>query len=984
MRVAAHLQGPPSGRPFLLPLPWYFLAMMRHTLTVAALLAGAASASAQGPSADWRTAVTPHFRVHYTAPAEAWALRAAAKLEAVRARVIAEVGYAPPQVVDIVVSDPVAQANGMALPLLGSPRIVLWTSPPGPASGIGSYTDWTELLTVHEETHLVHMLRPSRSPVQRLAEALLPVGPIALKAPRWVDEGYATLVEGKLTGSGRPNGDLRAAILRQRARAGTLPTYEQMASDSQSWLGMSMAYLAGSAYLEWLVERSGPDTLKRLWARMTARESRSFDAAFEGVFGEPPARLYERFCADLTWRAVEAERRLGPTAVEGEVWQKLAWTTGEPAVSADGTKLAVVVRDRTRPSRLVVWSTGPDVEAERKWKEQVERRLGRDPDDVAPVRSRPLPRKPLRELATRNGAEPFTPRFLADDTAIVFVRFETDGEGFLHPDLFRWETETGDVRRITRFADVREADPSPDGTWALAVRNRHGLSQLVRVDLATGEVADITPPSVEVVYAQPRVSPDGTRVAFARHRDGEWKLVVRELAGGREIVLPTPGRAILAYPAWSGNGRTVFASLGSQGFIDVVSWPGDGAGSPVAVTRTTGAALAPAPAPDGSAVYFLALNADGLDLRRLDLRASAPPEPRPSTADLAPAVRPAAPAAPLPLAATGAVASGGYGLGRQEPAVIAGGSVSPSSSAWELGARLGDVVGRLDVTAVGGGGSGAGPRGGSFAAAWRGWPVTVSLQLFETRERPSEQGVSVPGIGTSLDVDRRGVEIAASWQRRWDTGGLDAGGGALLGSVEPVGSDSLDRTVGFVTVRATDTPSIGQWRFPHLLEARLEAGRTGDDSWRRSGGRFEVGVVRDGDGLLISYERNAVRDAAGPPERLQLGGLDSSLLPESALVARIPVPALPVGTLVGDEHEGERATILLGGLPLFFERHRMWDDGGPRGDWLRLAGLEWDIASGPVPLVKLPGFRLTLGVARVLDDPLKGRTEAWLALAWRP
>jgi hypothetical protein len=76
--------------------------------------------------------------------------------------------------------------------------------------------------------------------------------------------------------------------------------------------------------------------------------------------------------------------------------------------------------------------------------------------------------------------------------------------------------------------------------------------------------------------------------------------------------------------------------------------------------------------------------------------------------------------------------------------------------------------------------------------------------------------------------------------------------------------------------------------------------------------------------------------------------------------------------------------MTLGGLPLFFERHRVWDRDGSMGDWLRLTGLEWDLASGPVPLVKMPGFHLTLGVARILDEPLDDRTEWWLALAWRP
>ncbi|HEX3527378.1 MAG TPA: hypothetical protein VH988_09945, partial [Thermoanaerobaculia bacterium] len=63
------------------------------------------AAAAQAPSADWRTLETPHFRVHYPASSEGWTRRAAARLEAIRERVTAEVGYAPPEVVEVVVSD---------------------------------------------------------------------------------------------------------------------------------------------------------------------------------------------------------------------------------------------------------------------------------------------------------------------------------------------------------------------------------------------------------------------------------------------------------------------------------------------------------------------------------------------------------------------------------------------------------------------------------------------------------------------------------------------------------------------------------------------------------------------------------------------------------------------------------------------------------------------------------------------------------------
>jgi hypothetical protein len=137
--------------------------LRRALLASLALLPLALPASAQGPDARWRTIEMPHFRIHYPAGSEAWTRRAAARLEAIWARVEGEVGYKPPDVVDVVVSDPIAQANGAALPFLGWPRLILWTSPPEPESELGHYSDWSELLLVHESTHLVHLLRRRRT-----------------------------------------------------------------------------------------------------------------------------------------------------------------------------------------------------------------------------------------------------------------------------------------------------------------------------------------------------------------------------------------------------------------------------------------------------------------------------------------------------------------------------------------------------------------------------------------------------------------------------------------------------------------------------------------------------------------------------------------------------------------------------------------------------------------------------------------------------
>ena len=167
-------------------------------------LLGNLPAVGQGPSESWATFETAHYRVHFPLPAEEWARRAAERLESIRQRVSEEVGYSPEGKVDVLVIDPIARANGSAWPILGAPRMVLYTTPPGPESVLGYYRDWGELLLVHEDVHLAHLLRPSRNPLQRRLSRVVPVGPIARRVPRWVSEGYATLLEGRLTATGRP------------------------------------------------------------------------------------------------------------------------------------------------------------------------------------------------------------------------------------------------------------------------------------------------------------------------------------------------------------------------------------------------------------------------------------------------------------------------------------------------------------------------------------------------------------------------------------------------------------------------------------------------------------------------------------------------------------------------------------------------------------------------------------------------------------
>src|SRR6185436_20311855 len=74
-----------------------------RTLARVLLILGSPALYAQGPAADWRTVETKYFRVHYPREYEEWSLRAASRLESIRDAVSREVGFAPPQTVDVLV-----------------------------------------------------------------------------------------------------------------------------------------------------------------------------------------------------------------------------------------------------------------------------------------------------------------------------------------------------------------------------------------------------------------------------------------------------------------------------------------------------------------------------------------------------------------------------------------------------------------------------------------------------------------------------------------------------------------------------------------------------------------------------------------------------------------------------------------------------------------------------------------------------------------
>ena len=891
-------------------------------------LAGLSSLTAQAPQEAWRTITTRHYRIHYPPALADWGREVAARIEGIHGQVVDLVGYASPEPVQVLLMDPMEEPNGMAMPLLPCPYVVLWRTEPRSDDLHGAtLSDWTEELVSHELTHIHHLMRPRR-PRTTLDNLFgLPLGPLVLKCSRWVMEGYATLAEGRITGSGRPHSALRAALLRQWARTGKLPPYGAL-DNPGGFLGGNVAYLVGSAYLEWLeTQRPGtPDVLQRFWKQLASRKNRSFEASFLATFGFSAQDGYQRFQAETTHDALEWEARLKTQGLrEGELVLRAEGALRDLAVSPDGTRLLASL-EAPGHSGLRLWNLQAKA---------VPRPPGR-PDPLNGVEDAP-PETPVRraaaELPALNHRAPQRGEWVDDQT----IRFQ-----------LKHAAQDGSLHRRAAL-------------WHL----RGGL--------------DLTPATVP---------PARWKTLDPVHREGSWRLDLE----GQTVPLPgqAVGRAwvdearSLLWAACEVEGVCNLVKVPFSRQDGRLRFQGA-----EVLTRTASAAWNPAPTPDGKALFFTTLDARGMEVRKLDLAlpplAEAPaPEARVLTRNLImppPVTKVDLPRADPPPPSTPYRATDNPWLQLAE-----GLSLTPSGESYQVGLAGADLLGRCSWQVLAGFGNGAGPRGAMAGLSSAAWPWKPSVTLFSALERPSLQRFAP----VAEDRQRQGGEMAFTWNDQGDTPtwfspvaaaerveDLTAGGGTATRSL-------LGLRTGLTALWAR-----GPWGLAATPVLQAYEGQTAGDAtnrWHTLRAALVLKVETPVLPLRLGVEAGRIGNAdAARPERFHLGGTPTSLVPESLDANRVEQPALPAFLATGDRFFRWRADA-GGAFSAYLEGTALGQAGQERPPFLKVAGLQGSLDSplGTVSDPALRHVRLQFGLHRPLDGIMKGRTVATFTLVLRP
>lgn len=940
---------------------------------------------------NWQTFETINFRVHYTPQYKQWALSSAREMEQVRALIKKQQGRILDEKIDAYIIDPFNAANGFAIPLSNAPYMALFTTPPQSDSVISNSTSWQQLLVLHEYVHLVHLGQKNRANWRNnianwydLYDASQTIN------HRWVSEGYATLLESKLTGRGRLFNNAVEAIIQQFAREGALPSYSQLSKVNDDYLSGSMAYLVGVRYLKWLEENYGENTLDAVWTRWRAIEQRNFEEAFQGVFQDSAKHLYQRFIAEYTFNALTKEKNY--TKRISTLWLDLNGGVSAPSISPNGKYLAIIdssqKQNNNRKVTLDIYSTEDNTKKQQEFNNKVDALLEADPRDIASKPPTVFKREKKFTLNQLNYNGINNPRWLDNDT-IIYGATTVDRNNSRHQDLFSWHIPNNTIKQLTTNANVRRfdiANVDTDDPFIIAERSRYGSSQLVKLTLNGQFKQVLTPASLESVYDFVRVKPqqkknnETANVSFAFLQttlNEKWRLKINTLDTSNntiinEQIVPLPiNYQFLSFPEWSKDGESIFYVAGVKGETKLYQYN---------FTEQQLTALTSGQHPvswpiaiDKNKLLHLAINSQGPDIYQLPLNNSKKQFITDTTESGIVTTHLASnftlDKAEMTIDKTIGHTTP-YGVGPQQGTLTLGASYnSASSSIIELGYKSSDALQRFDwqvnisqdilnnvLSGFGGN------------VRWQGWPVKLAAHAYQFDLKTRQQGSNALSLGT---LKEQGIHLEATYPYRYNTLTF-----STVSQIKVAERDSHSTNYAAIGFNQTwfheqQTWGINQQANIYYLVGKTEQTNKSNNYNGSNGSLIITGHYQK---FHLGFDYTWAERSKDVDGILSLGGFNSTLVQPKAHLNKLLAPELAFYRQRSNQYEKLSTYIPLQGTKLFYTRHKMHerviiDSYGLKGQLTNNFGF-----------TGINNIAIDIGLAQVNPQDAKSETQAWLGL----
>jgi len=485
------------------------------------------------PRLKWKTLKTEHFNIHFYEAEEEIALKLAPIAEQKYQVLTKKLNWKPWGRTEIVVTDQVDKANGLAT-ILPYNYMIFFVAPPDGNSALSYYDNWLEILFTHEFTHILHMDQHGgiTNPFHWIFGKL--IAPNAL-SPKWIQEGIAVFEESQ-GGKGRNHSSYADMILRTDILNNQFLKVDMLSGERIEWPSGTAAYVYGGSFWQYMANTYGEE-------KITEFINRYGDSMWFFSLNNKARKTYE----DKNFFKLWAEWKNFLQTQYQAVAQKVSatgLTTLTPVLHKKNVvKAAILSPDQTKIAYVTTGIDGPP-----------EIRLL----DLASSKDELVLRKEDSQQLS----------FSADGTKLLFSVAKFHKFFYYYNDLFEVDLATQKKTRLTHGKRASDADYSPDGKSIVYVGDLMGSTELFLLDRTSKESRQITHSPAYTQFSNPRFSPDGKQIVVSTWINGMRDLYLYNLEG-KALAQLTNNVALENNPAWSKDGKWIYYSSDESGITNI-------------------------------------------------------------------------------------------------------------------------------------------------------------------------------------------------------------------------------------------------------------------------------------------------------------------------------------------------------------------------------------------------------------------------------
>jgi len=426
------------------------------------------------PELKWLTFETAHFKVHYHKGSEWTAQRTAEVAETVYGPVTDFYQFTPTEKTALIIKDTDDISNGAAY--YYDNKIEIWATPLDfPMRG---NHDWLRDVITHEFTHIISLQKAmkfgrsfpafyvqvidnepeKREDVIYGYPRVIASYPIAgMVIPMWLAEGMAQFM---FAGNSNDFWDThRDMLLRERVLHNELLTLKDMGSFGKSGLGNETVYNQGYAFVRYLAERFGAQTIPALSKELSKPIRMSIETALKNVTGQEAKQIYLDWKSQLEAKYLRQTEVIRANEKGGEIWLADGTMQLSPEWSGDSLIYYLSNKGRDYYSQTSLYVYDIRTQANRKLVDRVYSRVTIAPDG--------------KNIYYSRASKP-------------------DRHGSVFFDIYRWDVKKHKEKRVTKGARAYNPAISPDGKTIAFISGSDGTSNLMMMDVATAAVRQIT------------------------------------------------------------------------------------------------------------------------------------------------------------------------------------------------------------------------------------------------------------------------------------------------------------------------------------------------------------------------------------------------------------------------------------------------------------------------------------------------------------